>query len=122
MWQALSLEYGGDLLFGSLGSLLLGSLGVSVSNSWSLGADLFGWVASQYLGVGVPGPGCGRIGVCQPKDGPVSLDLEVSPGYPGVWQSSGSWVFKYGSVFVLCPHVGLSEYLGVWAWGSQVSG
>lgn len=27
-----------------------------------------------------------------------------------------------GSVSVLCPHVGLSEYLDVWVWGFQVYG
>lgn len=42
--------------------------------------------------------------------------------YPGVWESSGQWVFKSGSVSVLCPAVGLSRCLGVWVWGIQMSG
>lgn len=48
-----------------------------MSDSWSLGADLFGWVVSHYLGVGIPIPACGRLRACQPKDVPVSLHPKV---------------------------------------------
>lgn len=91
-------------------------------NSWSLGAELFGWVVFQYVGVGLPVPGCGgsiRV-VCQHKDNILaSLYPEVGVSRClGVLRLMGVQVQECFCVMSSC---GLSRCLGVWVWGTQVS-
>ena len=89
---------------------------------WSLGAELFGWVTSQDLGMGVPGPGCGKIGMCQHKNISVSLDLEVGVRrWLGILRLMG-----VGDCSCLVPSCGAAQMPGcgyqcVSVWGIYVS-
>ena len=104
----------------NLGSLMLGCLGIQVSDSWSLGVELFGWVVSQVLGVGVPVPGCGRNRVCQHKDIPVSLDPEVGVSRClGVLRLMGVW--ECSRVVSSCGAAQAAQVPGCLGVGTQVS-
>lgn len=89
---------------------MLKCLGIQVSNSWSLGAELFGWVVSQ-VGVWVSqNQDVGELGC-------VSIRLSQCLWgqrwvCPGVWGSSGNWV--WGKVLVTrCGAVQMPGCLGV---------